>query len=287
MFGYVNVYKDELKIKEYNTYRAYYCGLCKMLGKEFSESVRMGLSYDFSFLALTLSSIDNEETDIKNESCIIHPVNKRQVVKNDEFIKYSAYMSVICTYFKLKDDVNDDRRLKSLIALLFYKRHLKKARKKYSYQYEKIDYYLSELSKKEKEGVKDTDEVADCFAKILEILFTPDFLNCDDITRKALGNFGYNIGRFIYLADAVNDIKEDIKKKHYNPVILSYGYKNEGAEEFIKNNKEKMEFSLTFTLENISKAYELIEFKKNKGIIENIVYMGMRASKDRALKGEK
>ncbi|MFQ9797598.1 MAG: DUF5685 family protein [Clostridia bacterium] len=31
MFGYVSINKLELKVKEYYRYRAYYCGLCRML----------------------------------------------------------------------------------------------------------------------------------------------------------------------------------------------------------------------------------------------------------------
>jgi len=287
MFGYVNVYKDELKIKEYNVYRAYYCGLCKMLGSEFSQSVRMGLSYDFSFLALVLSSVDNCTEEIKNEKCIIHPISKRPASKEEKFITYSAYMSVINTYFKLKDDVNDNKKIKSFIALMFYKRHLNKAKKKYPEEYRKIKHHLNELYKKEKEKCADTDEVADCFGKILELLFSPEFLNCDEITKKALSNFGYNLGRFIYLADAVNDIEEDIRKRNYNPVVLKFNYNGKDGAELKKSLEKNLDYSLTFTLENISKAFELIEFKKNRGIIKNIIYLGLRQSKDRALKGEK
>ncbi len=286
MFGYVNAYKDELKIKEYNVYRAYYCGLCKALGKSFSQTVRLGLSYDFSFLALTLSSVNSEKIHLNNERCIAHPVNKRNVVKDEPIIEYAAYMSVINTYFKLKDDVNDSKKIKSLVALLFYRRHLKKARKKYPYEYDKIKEYLGELYKMEKENVRDTDEIAHPFAKILELLFSPEFIRCDHVTKEALKKFGYNLGRFIYLADGVNDIYEDIKNKNYNPYLLKYEYTGEDAEKFKERIKEEVDFSLTFTLENVSKAFELITFKKNRGIIENIVYFGLRASKDRVLKGK-
>lgn len=33
MFGYVTPCKMELKIKEYEKFRAYYCGLCKTIKK--------------------------------------------------------------------------------------------------------------------------------------------------------------------------------------------------------------------------------------------------------------
>ena len=41
MFGYVTVNKDELKIKEWNRYRAYYCGLCHELKDYFALCIRI------------------------------------------------------------------------------------------------------------------------------------------------------------------------------------------------------------------------------------------------------
>ena len=286
MFGYVNVYKDELKIKDYNTFRGFYCGLCKTLGSEFSQSVRMGLNYDFAFLALVLSSLCKTQ-EINQEKCIIHPLNKRPVVKNDEMLVYSAFMSVITTYFKLADDCSDKRNIKSMVALIFYKRHLRKAKKKYPDEYEYIRKQLKKLSKLEKENSSDTDETADCFAKILEKLFVPENLETDDISKKALANFGYNLGRFIYLADAYDDVYEDIKNKNFNPIVNYYGYGGEDVNEFTLKIKSKVDFSLMLTLDSIAKAFELIEFKKNKELISNIVYLGLRNKKDYVLNKEK
>ena len=31
MFGYVTIHKEELKIKEYETYKGFYCGACQAL----------------------------------------------------------------------------------------------------------------------------------------------------------------------------------------------------------------------------------------------------------------
>ena len=51
MFGYVTVYKPELKVKEYEAYKGVYCTLCKRLGKDYGFLSRLTLSYDFTFLA--------------------------------------------------------------------------------------------------------------------------------------------------------------------------------------------------------------------------------------------
>ncbi|UKI37884.1 MAG: DUF5685 family protein [Clostridiales bacterium] len=60
----MNVYKDELKIKDFNVYRAYYCGLCKALGEKFGALSRLGLSYDFYISCnFFLDSLNDEKVN--------------------------------------------------------------------------------------------------------------------------------------------------------------------------------------------------------------------------------
>ena len=35
MFGYVTIHEPELKVKDLNKYKAYYCGLCRVLKEEY------------------------------------------------------------------------------------------------------------------------------------------------------------------------------------------------------------------------------------------------------------
>ena len=46
MYGYVRPDKGELKVSEYELYRAAYCGLCHALKKRCGFGARMALSYD-------------------------------------------------------------------------------------------------------------------------------------------------------------------------------------------------------------------------------------------------
>lgn len=280
VFGYVNIYKDELKVKDYNIYRSYYCGLCKKLGEEFSIRARLSLNYDFAFLALVLSSLSDGKEEIKYENCFIHPLTKRPVLKSDDYLTYSAYMSIIVTYFKLKDDVSDNKNIKSFFAYLFFKGYFKKAKKKYPKKCEIIKTILEELNIKEKENCADIDEVSDCFGRLLSEVFLKDGED------RALKEFSYQLGRFIYIIDALDDIEKDIKSKNYNPFIKKYSYNNEDAKEFKKRVCSEYDLIVTLTLESIASAFELIDFKKNKTILQNIVYLGLRKAKDRIAVGE-
>ncbi len=286
MFGYVSVLKDELKIREYNIYRGYYCGLCKTLGKQFSQAVRLGLNYDFAFLALVMGALSDEQPEPVQEHCIIHPLSKRPVSRDEAALSYAAYMSIMVTYFKLMDDRQDLGSLKSMLALVFYKRQLRKCKRKYPAQYTLIETQLKELNRLEKQQCADIDLVADCFAQILSCLFVPDYLALDEKTKKALQVFGYQLGRFIYIIDAYHDIREDAKHHNYNPILLKEQKEGEQADAFCQRIRDKYSFSLTLTLDAVAKSFELIPFRKYRPIIENVVYLGLRSVLDKVMTEE-
>lgn len=52
MFGYVIPNQGELKVRELEEYRAWYCGLCQRLQKDHGILGRISLNYDMTFLAL-------------------------------------------------------------------------------------------------------------------------------------------------------------------------------------------------------------------------------------------
>ncbi|MBZ4645161.1 MAG: hypothetical protein PWR27_515 [Petroclostridium sp.] len=276
MFGYVIPYKDELKIREYNFFRAYYCGLCKALGKEFNQAVRMGLNYDFAFLALLLSSIHENKQEFTIEGCFANPVKKKPIMLANQHIQYSAYMSIILVYFKLLDDWQDDKSFPALFVLPAYLRPVKKAKEVYRRKYENIKQYLKQLSELERSKCEIIDESADAFAKLMQEIFIPPYVE-DEKTKRILGWMGYNLGRWIYILDAFHDIEKDAKQNRYNPVLLQYKYdEKEDMEAFRERIKGSLEISLTFTLDNIAKSFELLDIKHNKTILDNIIYMGLR-----------
>jgi len=265
MFGYVNVFADELKIKEYNLYKAYYCGLCKQLGDEFNQLVRLGLSYDFTFLAIVYDSLYDSKVNIEKEGCIKHITKKRPVIKDNNGIKYAANLSIALTYYKLCDDIKDEKIKKSYILRIPYKSAMKKINIIDKSILSNIEQNLSLLDKYEKENCKEIDIVSDAFAKIMQSIFSFD---------KRLLNFGYNLGKFIYIIDALDDIDNDYKNNNYNPFVLKFGYENK--EKIFEN----AQFVLMFTLSKLAEEFEKIELNKNIEIIKNIIYLGLRQKTD-------
>ena len=60
MFGYVTPEKPEMKVKEFESYRAMYCGLCKQLKADYGFLPRMLLNYDLVTVALLADGLSGE-----------------------------------------------------------------------------------------------------------------------------------------------------------------------------------------------------------------------------------
>lgn len=267
MFGYVRVYKDELRVKEYELFKAYYCGLCKAIKKDYGFAARMGLSYDLTFLSLLLSSVFNTEDKVKAEVCVANPLRKKPVILSDKHLEYSACTNVILTYFKLIDDFSDNHSIKSVLAYPFMLLPKRKARKKQPELYENIKKSMKRLSQLEKSNCNEPDKLADEFGFLTKCIFSPDFVT-DSKTKRILSHIGYLIGRFIYLLDACDDYDKDKEKKSFN-VLLTDG---------CTVTREDIFASLEFTLSEISSAYTLLRITKNKAILDNIIYLGLMES---------
>lgn len=278
MFGYVNVYRDELKVKDYLNFRAYYCGLCHAMGKRCSQTSRLGLSYDMTFLAVLLSSMSPRKPVYKEKPCMAHPFHKRKFIISDPCIDYAADASAILYYCKLKDDLMDEHSIKALIGCMGFYGAYKKAAKRLPELAKVIKTNLDALSELEKRNSSDIDMCADCFARITEKLFSPDFAK--DNKRPAAW-LGYNIGRWIYIIDAFADIEKDYKHKSFNPFLSEY--KDMDIAEHKNQLKKNLEITLTFTLENAASAFELMKICKNGEILKNILYESLKLKQDTIL----
>ncbi len=284
MFGYVNIYRDELKVRDYETFRAYYCGLCEAIGRYGSQTARLGLSYDMAFLAVLLSAVDGSETQFSLRRCIVHPGVKRKRAAETRGIVYAAKMSVLLGYLKFADDWQDDKSPKAAAGMLAYRRAVKRAEKGCEEEYEFIRRMLKEQSRIEAEGCDDIDLAADPFANILKTLFAPSYIK-DNNMRRALEWMGYNTGRWIYITDAFCDMEKDAKDKSYNPFLAAME-PGRDIREYKRELGQRLGFVQTYTLSEIASAYELLDIKRNRAILDNIIYIGLKAKQDAVL-GEK
>ena len=262
MFGYVRINKMDLTFREYEHYKAYYCGLCKYLKRNHTELSRMTINYDITFLIVLLSSIYQPSAQVFHEKCIVDPVKKKKHIIN-EITEYAASMNILLAYYKLEDDVNDEGDIKSRLVRRAYRKSFKTAYDKYPQKADFIKTCLGELRSLEEDQSTSIDQTSNCFARLLEEIF--DYK--DDEYRDRLRKIGFNIGKYIYIMDAYEDLDQDLEKGRYNP-FSSYKDDREGL-------KVRVDKLIGMTLARLEEAILDLDIKVNKSIIDNIIYSGV------------
>ncbi len=275
MFGYVMPDKPEMKIKEFELFRAYYCGVCKSMGRNFGVLSRFALNYDSVFLGLFLSSVNKRKAVIRKEACFANPFKKKFIARDNKYIDYAADINVILTYYKLRDNWDDEKNIPSLLGSGAFSRGYKKAKKRNPDIEAAIGKSIKELSDLEKQKCCSMDKAAEPFALMMADILSSGYEGAKKSVKDSLSWAGYNMGKWIYLIDAYDDIKKDAKSNSYNPLILQFDYKPEqDIEEFKTSIKEHVSFNLIHTMSQVANTVELLDID-NKGIIENIAYLGM------------
>lgn len=262
MFGYVKVNKMDLTFREYEHYRGYYCGLCKYLKDNHGEISRLSLNYDITFLILVLSAVYRPESKVHEEGCIVNPFKKKKKIIN-EITEYAASMNVLLTYYKLEDNLKDDNGIKDKLAYNIYKSKLKLAYEKYPKKAGVIKEQLDILYNLEQEKNINIDLVSNTFGKLMSEIFAYK----EDEFEKDLRKIGFNVGKYIYLLDAYEDLDKDYKKGSYNPFIEYIDKREE-----LKIRADKL---ISMSLGMLAQSIDNLNLKVNTGIIENIVYSGV------------
>ncbi len=261
MFGYVTIYEPELKVKDLKKYKAYYCGLCRVLMEEYGFMGQMTLTYDMTFAIILLSSLYESVSETEQHRCKVHPVKKQTMLRN-EITAYAAAMNVLLAYYHMEDDWQDERKISSFIKKTMVHGKAKQIIGQYPRQSRAIESALKELAECEKEKSTDIDRTAGCFGKLMEELF----VYREDIWEKNLRKMGFFLGKFIYIMDAYEDLPEDMKKDRYNPLREVYSR---------KDYEDRMKQILCMMIAESTAEFERLPCLLDVDILRNILYDGV------------
>ncbi len=273
MLGVMMVRKDELKFREYDRYRGYYCGLCRAIGKRCSSVCRMALSFEMTFLAMLHTSLYEPETSCGKYRCLFHPVTKKMMLSN-EAIDYAADLSALVSYYDLRDGWEDERRADKLAASELLRRAARRAGERLPRQKEAVERYVEKLHEIEKKNDQNLDAAANLTGEMLAELYVMR----EDVYAKDLRELGFYLGKFIYLCDSYEDIERDIKKKNYNPLIARCG------DEAFAVHCEQM---LSDMMARAAMAFERLPLLEDAEIMRNILYSGIWLRFEHALERRK
>ena len=271
MFGYVIVNEPDLRIREFHLYRSYYCGMCMDLKENYGQTGRLTLSYDTVFLALLLTSLYEPEDLVRDIRCAVHPVEKHRTRQND-YTRYAADINIILSYYSCLDDWNDEKDPKKKMFAALLKSKSERACALYPEKAAVIRGKLSELSELEKRaGSREEPDLTpaallDRTGSIFGDLLAEVFDCRKDTWSPALRRVGFNLGKFIYILDAYDDLEKDEKNGSFNP-LLSMKDKPH-LDDYVRG-------VLTMTLSDCTGAFETLPVVENIDILRNILYCGI------------
>ena len=269
MFGYVTIYRKGLDDAAMDRYQAYYCGLCRLLGREYGLAARMALSYDMTFAALLLSALYDPPTGFSSGRCAPHPLKPRPRADNP-CLQYAADMTVLLAYYNYLDDWQDDRRGISRRAAEQLEGYLAAIRRRWPRQCDAVRQKLAELDRLESAGCTDLDALCGCFGGLLGAVLQYR----EDVFAAPLDRMGRGLGGFIYLMDAYDDLEKDRRRGRFNALAATaQAFKDDKA-----GYEARCHELLTQQMALCAENFELLPILKDTPegqLLHNTIYAGV------------
>ncbi len=269
MFGYLTVQKDKLNDGQRGLWQTFMCGLCFSTKKLVGNIPRMTITNDINFFNMLFHSVLDIDVKIEHKNCFSAPFKKRTVIETNDLTDKLALANVLLTYWNLHDDVVDGDKGKKLIADV-YKKYHKKVQPSLKELDDAIAQRYNQLRELEKGDCNSIDRVSDSFA-----MLSSDF--CKVILGEQSNEFAetlcYNLGKWIYLIDALDDAKKDLKRNNYNPFVKCYGAKNL---QDLEKHKEEISFVMYTALNRIAQSYNDLNLTKYTCLLKNVLFESIR-----------
>ena len=279
MFGYVFPDKPELKIREFSAYRAAYCALCREL-RGFGWGAKLFLSYDFVFAAMLDMAANGADCTPIPGRCNTNPLEKVSYLAPNPALHRAAAALLVSVRYRLLDTCADEklfRRIFARFALLFTNRAYRRAAAvlpEFDRQVNRLTRLQAELEQQN----ASLDQVCDPTAQALSYLFAS--MNEQSDTQAILRRLGYLMGRFVYLADAGDDLSADLRKGRYNPFIARFHLTKKSDPALLEAAHEEARAQLRLTEAQIESCYRLFRPLCWQSVLDNILYLGLKKVAD-------
>lgn len=270
MFGYLNIRRETLADEKQGLWQTFMCGLCVSTKKLVGNLPRMFVNNDVNTFNVLFHAIANEDVTIDRAHCVAHPFRKRPILRTTEITDKLAIANVILTYWNLYDDVVDGAGAKKKLALKAVAKGYRKAAKQWKELDEQIADSYRSLRITEKANDDSIDRVAHHFALLSTHFCTLTLGDKADIYAQ---NLCYNLGKWVYLIDALDDIADDIKKGNYNPFVSCY-HANTAAE--VATHYDEIKYVMYTALNRTAQCYNDLNLTKYRCVTDNLVYDSIR-----------
>lgn len=290
MYGYVRPHIPELKVGEYERYRAVYCGLCRSMGRLTGQASRISLSYDMTFFAAVRMILEGVEPRFVPVRCPAHPMRRRLTAEDNPALAVTAAVSAVLFGEKNRDDLRDGRGIALLKPVLraplcgHMERRAVKSGLLPSGFGEEIAGHLSRLTAAERAGCPSSDETAGIFGDAMAAAFSAGM---EGDAAKEARIFGGAAGRFVYLCDAADDLPGDNEAGRYNPLLAGWGELALDGGRLSPMVRDSLTAAVPLMLTPMGEAAGRLDpAHPLTPVVRNIVYLGLPAVLRRVLAGE-
>jgi hypothetical protein len=227
---------------------------------------------------LFVHDVAGVEVGFEQRRCAPRAFQKTANITLNPLLERVAAIGVLSAYYKALDNRIDEGAGKALPSMLL-KRAYKKAGKNLPETDRLYAEHYERLRGLEKEGCKRVDVVADCFAGMMkragrEVL--------GGKYTDGAGEFLYHLGKWVYLADALDDLESDFKKKLYNPFL--YAYNNfQSREQFVRDNSAGIRAAFYGSMNRMAEIFPELPLTQSQNLLRNIGIYGIRNKTDELL----
>lgn len=268
LFGYVLPAKPDMRVRDFETYRAVYCGLCKQLGQSYGVLSRFMLNYDLVLLALLADALSGERGVFLNEGCFANPLLKRPMLHDTPGLQLAADGLILLSWHKLLDNLQDEslpKRAAYGAARPVVGGMYKKAHQRHPGVAEALATQMERQRKLEAAGCQSIDEACDPTAKMCEALFAAAAARPGQ--EKVLARLGLFVGQIIYLLDAAEDFADDAKSGGYNVFVQAGLTQADAAQAAARRCR--------MAAGEVALCYNLLDVQLYKDILDNIFFLGL------------
>lgn len=276
MFGTLKPHRCTMDRGVEAEYRLFYCGLCQGLGRRFGPLSRGVLSRDAVFVALVADGLAEQAAEPSSCRCPMMPLKHQPTASGDSVpLRYAAGIQMLLGDQWLADRAADGNR-PAAVARSLAARPVATARDdlaRLGVSLERLEGFERRQAAVE-DGSATPEEAAAPTAEALGLVFaalvdlpTAGPEQRQPAVREDLRQLGHHVGQVIYLADALEDLRKDYLRGHFNPCVV------EGAQgrRIVPGRVRSACRTLKKAQQGIAQLLPRLPWKRHLPVVENIL----------------
>lgn len=286
MFGTLKPHGCSLSSPDRDAHRKLYCGTCKALGDGFGLAQRALLSYDLVFVGAVADALMEEAGGPSSCRCPTMPVTMRACTEpSSPAMVYASAVQILVADQWLADKAADGGMMgaaRPLLSNSVGRAHALLASLDVSLaDLDGFELRQAEVEEADVGPVEAAGPTAEALGRVFETIAELPGIAEDlrgGTLRRDLRALGEAVGRTVYLADALHDLRKDFVSGAFNPCLVS----DDGLTTVSTERVERARATLKREREHITALVAEIPWRRHAEIIDNVLCQSVVVDADRA-----